>query len=288
MEISVNTGYFIGRPDGSKRTMAEALGIMKAGGFDCADIGLGSDDPAYNPVVADDPDAAAKALRETFARVGIKPDQAHARYDFKDYAPAAVTEHLVRTVKVCGALGVRTLVVHADTWYDVETYTFDRALARIYEIHAPVVEEAEKRGVVIAMENLFEDRAPKGSRCRFCSEVEELEAIVAKFPTPFCGVCYDTGHARVVYGDKQFEVMARFGKRIVATHVHDNIASKDLHGFPFSGGTDWEAFRQMLLRIGYTGTFTFEMVYGRFPDELVTDFATFLHKAGVYMTRELG
>ena len=45
-----------------------------------------------------------------------------------------------------------------------------------------------------------------------------------------------------------------------------------------------ERLRAML---GYAGTFTFEMVYGCFPDELVTDYARFLHKTGVYMTRTL-
>ena len=276
------------RLGGPRRTHAEALQLVKDGGFHYTDINLESRDPNENPVLAPDPKKAAEDLRALCGKVGLIPDQAHANFDFRSYSPADITRELLTTVDVCGDMGIDKLVVHADTWYDAGNYEFYRVLNHIYDIHAPVVERAKQRNVRIAMETLFEDPADGGKRSRFCSRLEELDALVSKFNDKSVGICWDFGHARVTYGDDQFRMMRLVGNKIIATHVHDNFYGQDLHLFPFMGLTKWSDAFNALRDIGYTDSFTFELVYDRLPDELMPDYITFLRKAGEYMIHSIG
>jgi sugar phosphate isomerase/epimerase len=133
------------------------------------------------------------------------------------------------------------------------------------------------------METLFEDRAPTGQRARFTSYVDELNAIVFAYNTPSVGICWDFGHARVSYGAKQFEEMKNVGNKISSTHAHDNRQKKDLHLIPFLGDTDWELGLKTLKEVGYTGDLTFELGYGSFPEELITDYINLVYKIGKFM-----
>ena len=275
------------RLGGPRRTHAEALRLVKDGGFNYCDINLESRDPNENPVLAPDPVRAAKELRALCDEVGLVPDQAHANFDFRTVSPADITKELVATVNVCGDMGIDKLVVHADTWYNTDHYEFYRVLNHIYDIHAPVVEQAKKRNVRIAMETLFEEPSDT-RRSRFCSRLEELEALVTKFNDKSVGICWDFGHARVTYGDEQFRMMRLVGDKIIATHVHDNFYGQDLHLFPFMGLTKWQDAFDALKDIGYTDSFTFELVYDRLPDALMPDYITFLRKTGEYMISQLG
>ena len=153
----------------------------------------------------------------------------------------------------------------------------------VADICLEAVKAAKKHGVKIAMETLFEDRAPKGKRARFTSYVNELDDIVSKFGDPIVGICWDFGHARVSHGDEQFEEMRKVGDKIIATHVHDNHWSADMHLLPFEGDTDWNEGMKTLKEIGYNGALTFEMVYGCVPDELIPDYAAWCRKVGEYL-----
>lgn len=288
MKLSVNEGYFRKTRTGPRRTAKQALDICCVGGFDTVDFGLCSADPAENPVLAADGAETARYLRDYCDTIGVAVDQTHAPYELQNLSAAQLREQLVRSVEISRILGAKTVVVHADTYYDKEyRFDFDTVLQTVYECYAPMVEAAEKADVRIAMETLFEDRAPQGKRARFTSLVEELTAIVGKFNTSAVGICWDFGHAGVVYGNGQFEKLRNVGDKVIATHVHDNMISRDLHMFPYSGQTDWETALRTLGEIGYTGSFTFELVYGCMPDELLADYARLLHKTGRFMVEEI-
>lgn len=286
MLLSVNEGYFIKRTDGTKRTLTEALKLVKDFGFDATDIGFGSLIPEYNLIYRENYLEEAKKLREYADSIGLLINQSHARFDFTRTSKEEYMEDMLKTVEASAVLGVKNVVIHADTYY--EKYGIQDAnqvCNIIYDIHAPMVELAKKRGVNIACENLFDDyRAPHNLHCRFCSRFDELMMIVDRFNSDNVGVCWDFGHGRVGFGDDfALDYLEKVGKKLFATHVHDNIYHQDLHSFPYLGGTDWTRALDIIKRIGYTGAWTFELVYGCIPDELLCDFGKIFAKTGRYM-----
>lgn len=285
MKLATNEGFFRKIYGSSERRSPEgAVKICKNCGFDNIDFGLTSTSPEENLILRTRYTDEAKRFREYCDRIGVSIIQTHARYDFNRVGKEEFISEMIKTVEVSKILGADNVVVHADTYYDKEfRFEYNEVLNTIYDIYAPMVEAAKKHGIKIAMETLFEDRAPKGKRARFTSYVNELDDIVSKFGDPIVGICWDFGHARVSHGDEQFEEMRKVGDKIIATHVHDNHWSADMHLLPFEGDTDWNDGMKTLKEIGYSGALTFEMVYGCIPDELIPDYAAWCRKIGEYL-----
>ena len=285
MNLAANEGFFRKiYGSGERRQPEDAVKICKNCGFDNIDFGLTSASPEENLILRTRYTDEAKRVREYCDSIGVSIIQTHARYDFNRVGKEEFISEMIKTVEVSKILGADNVVVHADTYYDKEfRFEYNEVLNTIYDIYAPMVEAAKKHGVKIAMETLFEDRAPKGKRARFTSYVNELDDIVSKFGDPIVGICWDFGHARVSHGDEQFEEMRKVGDKIIATHVHDNHWSADMHLLPFEGDTDWNEGMKTLRKIGYSGALTFEMVYGCIPDELIPDYAAWCRKVGEYL-----
>lgn len=285
MQLSINHSYFQKQYQSTQRYGYEhSIKLCKDAGFDFIDFGLGGKTLDRNIILRDNPLKEAEAMRELCEKLGVSVNQTHARYDYKNLTPEEFERQLKQTVEVSKILGADCVVVHADTYYDTEfRFDFDTVLNTIYETYAPIVERAKKVGIKIAMETLFEDRAPQGKRARFTSYVDELDAIVSKFNDEAVGICWDFGHARVSHGPNQFEEMKKVGGKIISTHVHDNYQKKDLHLMPFLGETNWELGMKTLKEIGYNGHLTFEAVYGCMPDCLVMDYLKLWHKVGRYL-----
>ena len=290
MLLSINNGYFIKKTDGTKRTLTDTLRLVKEFGFDATDIGFGSKSPDYNLIYRENYLDEAKRLREYADSIGLLIDQSHARFDYYASTREEYTEDLLKTIEASAVLGVMTVVIHADTYYEQPgIQDANEVCDIIYDIHAPMVELAKKRGVNIACENLFDDhRIPHNLHCRFCSRFDELMMIVDRFNSDNVGVCWDFGHGRVSFGDGyDLAFLEKVGKKLFATHVHDNIYHQDLHSFPYLGGTDWIRALDIIKRIGYTGAWTFELVYGCIPDELLSDFGRLFAKTGRYMIGQI-
>lgn len=288
MRLAINEGYFRKIYGSDKRlSLEESARICKDGGFDCIDLGMTSPVAEQNLILRTDYIGEAKKYREYCDKININVIQTHARYDFYNLDRENYISDMIKTVEVSKLLGAECVVVHADTYYDKE-YRFDykNVLEIIYDVYAPMVEAAKKQGIKIAMETLFEDRAPSGKRARFTSYVEELNDIVSKYNDPIVGICWDFGHARVSHGDSQFKEMEKVGDKIISTHVHDNYGENDLHLLPFLGKTDWTEGMKTLKKIDYKGDLTFEVVYGCFPDELQNDFLSLCKKTGSYLINE--
>ena len=144
---------------------------------------------------------------------------------------------------------------------------------------ARLVRHAEERGVTVAFEN---------------TEGEEyLAALMDAFRgAANVGFCWDTGH-EMCYNHSQ-DLLARWGDRLVCTHLNDNLGIRDLAGeitfiddlhlLPFDGIADWDGVAARLARCGYDGVLTFELntvskpgrhendAYGRMPiEEYITE-----------------
>jgi len=282
MRISINEQCARDRINIPARSQKESLKLLRDSGYDTADFGmfhLISEGEKYGRVkwIAEH--------REYCEQIGIKINQTHPPFYEGRPMPDGFAERLLECVDDSAALGADCMVVHPDTWYKENYVQWDpeEVLNTIYEVLAPVVERAEKRGIKIAMEFMHEWLGSFYHRMRFSSNIEELDAIVSKFNSDTVGVCWDFGHAAMAYKQEQFKYMRRMKSKIIATHVHDNIFKYDNHNLPYHGYIDWEDGLKTLAELGYEGDLTFEIGYCHMPDELVHNFLRFSHEIGEYM-----
>lgn len=150
-------------------------------------------------------------------------------------------------LNICSRFGVKTLTVHTGNNFDktlpLKTYT--DAMTRSLEELLPV---AEKYGVTIALENIWtQPNTP-----------EVLLEMIKKFPSPYLGLCYDSGHANIMKYAKEEDspakiwwqtpeeipaddmILEKMLPHIVNCHLHDNYGHKDEHNVPGKGNIHWE------------------------------------------------
>mgnify|MGYP003297678018 CR=1 FL=1 len=158
-------------------------------------------------------------------------------------------EELVNCVRATADAEVPIMVCHAFIGFDKHTPTPEGL--RNFE---PVIREAERLGVKVALEN---------------TEGEEyLAALMQHFTgSPAVGFCWDTGH-ELCYNHGE-DMMALYGDNLLCTHLNDNLGIRDsegritwhddLHLLPFDGITDWKCVAERLVNHGFEGELNFEL-----------------------------
>jgi sugar phosphate isomerase/epimerase len=109
-------------------------------------------------------------------------------------------------------------------------------------------EIAERAGVQLALEVIPNDLSSADSLVSFIED--DLEGAKV-------GICMDVGHAFLM-GDLGDAIEACSG-HLVTTHLHDNRRKADDHLTPGEGGIDWPSALMSLQKIGYEGTWLFEV-----------------------------
>jgi len=99
--------------------------------------------------------------------------------------------------------------------------------------------------------------------------VSVLDEITSKM----LGFCYDSSHDRL-YSLKEFDILEKCGKRLIATHFSDNDGLTDGHWLPQTGSINWNSLFKMFPN-DYRGCISLEVVKG---DEAVSS-EVFLEKA---------
>ena len=283
MELSFSLDYLRKkREPASTRSIEEIAELCRRAGFRYAD---------YSPdFCADDWKKLAYYDREVLDRAEICIEQTHAPFNrYRRYNDELFWVYYRRLFEASKILGAKYVVVHADEYSTVSgRYDQNEILNFTYDYLAPFVEYAEKNGMTVAIENLFEDKTrycPQiDGRSRCTSTTEELKAIIERFNTPSVACCWDFGHAKCSFGkDAMLAAMKELGKYIVCTHVHDNYYEKDLHLMPFTGDIPWEAHLVALKEMGYRGKLSFEFAYGTLPDKLLPVWLNTVYSTGEYM-----
>lgn len=191
--------------------------------------------------------------RRVADEVGMIFQSVHAPYVkmnemWTDHGEAATAE-LIECVTTCAENNVPIMVAHTFIGFkDHSPNEFG------LENFGKVVEAASKLGVKVAFEN---------------TEGEEyLFAVMEHFKNEPCvGFCLDTGH-EMCYNHSQ-DLLARFGDKLIATHINDNLGIRDfngeityiddLHLLPFDGVADWQGIVDRLNAHGFDGPLTFEL-----------------------------
>ena len=184
-------------------------------------------------------------------------------------------------------IGAKILVVHGDDFdYKNQLYTRTAALEHNYRFYYSMVEYAAANDMKVAFENTFQE-SHRLTQPHYGASVDDLCELVDRYQTDTVGVCWDTGHAKVQYAEKDLDALKIAGSRVICTHIHDNGFNQDLHGFPFTGTIHWKKLMQTLKEIGYHGDFSFEFVYDRLPKALAPDYVKLLYRTGEYLISEV-
>lgn len=171
-------------------------------------------------------------------------------------------EELSHFVDLCSDLEIPIMISHVYVGFDKPCVPTQFGL----ENYGKVVEHAQKRGVKIAFENTEGD--------------EVLEALLTEYrDNEYVGFCWDSGH-EMCY-NRSRDLLALYGKQLIATHINDNLGIKDfngkifwtddLHLLPFDGIADWDYNARRIAYTGYEGILTFELNNKSKPDRHEND-----------------
>ncbi len=190
--------------------------------------------------------------------------------------PAArkrAAEILARQIDCAEALGIDAiLVVPGSVGVDFipgcEVVDYEDAWNRASEFVAAAIPRAEKAGVQICVENVWN---------KFLLSPLEMRAFIDQFGSPAVGAYFDAGNALATgYPEQWIRIL---GKRIRRVHFKDyrrNVGSVDGFVDLLSGDIDWKAVTSALRAAKYDGWVTAEMIppvpfYKHCPDVLIAN-----------------
>ena len=150
-------------------------------------------------------------------------------------AGEAVTDCLITELRDMASLGIKVGVAHVTWGHGLPEGTFECGRVR-YE---RAVEEAEKLGVVLALENSV--------------YAEHVHYLLTHIKSPSLGFCYDSGHENAFTPGEDY--LSRYSDILVALHLHTNDGKLDNHWLPFhpQGTIDWEKKVAQLKRTALFG-----------------------------------
>ncbi len=207
-------------------------------------------DTIFTGVAKNEADQAA--LAELYSKHGIEYETIHAPFGHINdiwldcEGGEKMLAELIQSVDNCAAAGVPILVTHLSSGLTPPSVT-DLGQNRF----ATLMEHAEKKNVIIAYENQ--------------RKLSNIAWAFEQFASsPSLGFCWDCGHENCFTYGRQY--MPIFGKKLVCTHIHDNLGpigingQNDLHMLPFDGSFDYTRFARQLNEAGYTGSLMLEVM----------------------------
>lgn len=150
----------------------------------------------------------------------------------------AVFDRYMGCIEACHTNSVPTVIMH------LMTGTAPPACGSIgLDRLRRLVEKAEQKGVVIALENL--------------RRADFLQYVFDHINSEHLGFCFDSGHKNCF--TPETDVLSHYGSRLAALHLHDNDGSDDQHKLPFDGTVDWRDTMKKIAGTGYTGPTALEV-----------------------------
>ena len=189
-----------------------------------------------NPEIGFDALALETASREAMAEMArLMKEQGRTitfHGPFMDLAPGGLDERvrevtarrLQRTMELVPVFRPQSVVFH--TGYDERRYHAHRAewLSGSLATWEPLIQQAEEMGVVIHLENVYEQTP------------EMILTLIEEMDSENLGFCLDMGHMNVFGEVTLSEWLDALGPHLKEVHLHDNNGHSDSHG-PIGSGT---------------------------------------------------
>lgn len=212
------------------------------------------------------------------SRKNVNIRREHYRRDYTsdwEYNRKAGVELIKNRIDMAVCLGVHEIVLHLypphftilekpetkENFYDCVYKSFDELMPYCLE-----------KNVRICLENLFDMPGEY--------MLEIWDRLFEKYPAEFLGLCFDTGHANIIWREKTPDIMKKYQDRIYAVHLHDNNASVDFHRLPGEGNISWKSVMKILADSPYEGPIVLE-VNSYDPEPEI--FLKKAYKAGCYL-----
>ncbi len=129
----------------------------------------------------------------------------------------------------------------------------DETLCRVQSRLMKLNEAAQKRGIVLLLENLIPDRL------NYCHHVaSSLEEWTGLLQACNLKACLDTGHLAIM-GNELEETVKQLGELLGEIHVSENDGKADLHLLPGEGNHYTEKLIDILTKYQFTGPVVFEI-----------------------------
>jgi len=197
-------------------------------------------------------DADVRRLGDALKKAG-RSYTFHAPY--MDLAPGGVDskirratrERLEHVLHLASLIKPKIVVFHPEyeQWRHGEA--FDLWFQGSVEMWSPLVKEAERIGVTLALENVFE-QGP-----------DTIKKLLEKISSPHFGFCFDTGHWLVFSKKRWQEWLEALGTRLVEVHLHDNDGETDQHLPPGDGTFDFIGLLRHLQARRFSPLYTLEV-----------------------------
>ncbi len=233
---------------GYRLPLEQRVKLVAQAGFTTTCLWYGEEEELFAGNMADRMPVLARAA-------GLPVDNIHAPFracndlwsDSRD-AVAAVIDSYVLALDFCRRHAIRVLVIHVSKGTDPPPPTQSGLDALL-----KLVRRAEELGLVVAVENT---RSPL--HCDF---------VLSGIESRHLGLCYDSSHD-FISGDSPCRLLAKWGGRLVTTHLSDNDGINDDHFLPGDGRVDWSVVQDAFPKAQYSGALMLEVVPK--PTEAVT------------------
>ena len=256
MKLSVLTGgythFFLG-------DLGELINYYGDLGYQALDLSL---DSKYDSFFLSEDDwiRQTKRVKMIMNSRGMVFCQAHAPIvAYLDTVTEENTRALRQCIKVCGYLGIKSLVVHLLHVKGCTPESFVTDNINYYKQFLPLLDEYD-------VDFCFENLGHFLEKDLYCFTADQLLAVIDGMNHPHIHACWDTGHANLTRLD-QYENVVKLGSHLRAVHIHDNLYPiaepnglfcPDMHNFPLFGNINFDSFIQALIDIDYKGGFSLE------------------------------
>jgi sugar phosphate isomerase/epimerase len=173
---------------------------------------------------------------------------------FMDLSPGGVDrkikevtlDRLTKVMELACYLKPKTIVFHPG----YEKWKFDGNvklwLESSLQTWRPLVERAEKIGLVLAIENVFEETP------------DSIQNLLEEIDSPYLRFCFDTGHHHVFSKAPLSIWLGALGRYLIEVHLHDNHKEMDEHLPVGEGGFDFKGFFNLLSQFKLSPIYTIE------------------------------
>ncbi|BCR02960.1 AP endonuclease [Desulfuromonas versatilis] len=151
-----------------------------------------------------------------------------------------------QTLNAAAELGASLVVFHPgyEKWrYSLQS---DLWLAPSLKFWPPLIQAAERLGLRLALENIFEEQP------------DTLAQLLTALGSPTLGHCLDVGHWRLFAKVSLKHWLAILGPHLVHLHLHDNLGDRDAHLPVGEGSIDFPLLFRLLKQLPVAPTLTLE------------------------------
>ena len=249
MKIATTTGDFSRFYDSD----TERIRALHRAGFRYVDLSLYSIKETNQVFGGDDWRDRVTELKALAKELAVTFVQAHSPggnpldkgEEFEPFFRAAV-----RSIEVCGELGIKNTVLHAGWAEGIGKEEWQKENLEFLKLLFPTM---EKYGVNVLIEN--STKANMGDRY-YVNSGKELRDFIEYVNHPLIHACWDTGHANCE--GAQYDEILTLGEHLYAIHYNDNHGQRDEHIMPYLGTLNHDEVISALIDSGYRGYFTLE------------------------------